>query len=873
MLRRVCWLGLFALVAAWSQISAAEPQAPAVSIPKVLRPGWKLQLIAVEPDIVTPTALAILPTGEVLVVESHTHFPPKDYAGPKADRIWLFADFDAATGKPATRKLFFEGSVHTMGLAVEPSGAVLVATRNEIFRLSDQNHDRAADETLEKRQTLVRLETAGNYPHNGLSGFAVDGNGTIFFGFGENLGATYTLHGTDGSKLTGGGEGGNVYGCDRAGGKLTLVATGFWNPFHLCLNAQGQLFTVDNDPDSRPPCRLLHVIEGGDYGFRFRHGRKGVSPLTAWNGELPGTLPMIAGTGEAPCAVLSPVSDAWQPAQQTLLVTSWGDHRIEAYDLMPRGASYGSTMKPMVVGDDQFRPVGMAEAADGSIFISDWVDRSYQLHGKGRIWRLVPDKLAPVKPRVQAPPVALLGIPQFGNISVEELLSSSDPFMATQATTIMAKEIAAGSSELVSALKKQSSAARQGEVENLVARAPAWVKLLGSCGDELLATQALTAGIASKNPRAQVSAGLALAARRDQAQMPMATELLERAQDRATFEVALALLAILQGDPAADPKKEASVQPLVARVALDPATSSLVRKLAFRSLEPTNAETTLAKLEPWVASQELDVALEAVAAIRDRRDNDAHTYLQKLATDVSQPSALRAAAAMGLHADVAEDRSLLVALATDDEPQVAAIARRVLRGNITPEELAKTGLVASDFARPADHPQDDLASAWTEYASLTGDPRRGELLFVHQQVTQCAKCHQYRGRGGKLGPDLTAWGLTGDAAQNRRRLVESIIEPSREIAPQFSPWLMQLEDGRVISGILVAEEVDGTQQYADTAGKIHRLHPRDIFDKKPSPISIMPKGLARELTRQELADLIAFLSQPAESASHEKGRE
>ena len=40
--------------------------------------------------------------------------------------------------------------------------------------------------------------------------------------------------------------------------------------------------------------RLLHVVEGGDYGYRFRNGRKGTHPFTSWNGELPGTLPMVA---------------------------------------------------------------------------------------------------------------------------------------------------------------------------------------------------------------------------------------------------------------------------------------------------------------------------------------------------------------------------------------------------------------------------------------------------------------------------------------------------------------------------------------------------------------------------------------------------
>ena len=72
----------------------------------------------------------------------------------------------------------------------------------------------------------------------------------------------------------------------------------------------------------------------------------------------------------------------------TLLVTSWGDHRIEQYRLEPRGASFRAMMKPVVTGGEDFRPVGIAVAPDGSLYISDWVDKSYTLHGQGRIWRL-----------------------------------------------------------------------------------------------------------------------------------------------------------------------------------------------------------------------------------------------------------------------------------------------------------------------------------------------------------------------------------------------------------------------------------------------------------------------------------------------------
>ena len=158
------------------------------------------------------------------------------------------------------------------------------------------------------------------------------------------------------------------------------LARGVWNPFSLCVLADGRIFAVDNDPDASPPCRLLHVVPGGDYGYLYQYGRAGTHPLQCWNGELPGTLPMVCGTGEAPTAIVPHAGGLW--------VTSWGDHRIERYELVPRGASYGAKREVIVQGDADFRPTGMAVAPDGSLYFADWVLRDYPVHGRGRIWRL-----------------------------------------------------------------------------------------------------------------------------------------------------------------------------------------------------------------------------------------------------------------------------------------------------------------------------------------------------------------------------------------------------------------------------------------------------------------------------------------------------
>src|SRR5579862_4062581 len=100
--------------------------------PKISDPRLTVELVAAAPDIVHPIACDFDAKGRLLVIESHTHFAPKDYKGPKFDRIKMFDV--AKKSKPTT---FFEGTRHTMDLAVHPDGSVYIATRNEILRLLD----------------------------------------------------------------------------------------------------------------------------------------------------------------------------------------------------------------------------------------------------------------------------------------------------------------------------------------------------------------------------------------------------------------------------------------------------------------------------------------------------------------------------------------------------------------------------------------------------------------------------------------------------------------------------------------------------------------------------------------------------------------
>ena len=98
---------------------------------------------------------------------------------------------------------------------------------------------------------------------------------------------------------------------------------------------------------------------------------------------------MVAGTAEAPCGIVAYESNGL-PAEYRgrLLVTSWGDHVVEQFTLdatgrLVHGESLGADPRRRGLS-----PVAIATAPDGSLYLSDWVDKSYPVHGKGRIWRI-----------------------------------------------------------------------------------------------------------------------------------------------------------------------------------------------------------------------------------------------------------------------------------------------------------------------------------------------------------------------------------------------------------------------------------------------------------------------------------------------------
>jgi putative heme-binding domain-containing protein len=139
--------------------------------------------------------------------------------------------------------------------------------------------------------------------------------------------------------------------------------------------------------------------------------------------------------------------------------------------------------------------------------------------------------------------------------------------------------------------------------------------------------------------------------------------------------------------------------------------------------------------------------------------------------------------------------------------------------------------------------------------AMAGNASDGRRLFFETAGVQCRNCHQIQGQGTNVGPDLTQIGKKYD----RAKILENILDPSRQIDPAFVVHLAVTSDGRLHSGLLV-EKSPATIVLKDAKNNLLQLNASDVQQITPQQQSLMPDLLLRDLTAQQVADLLAFLS-------------
>jgi putative heme-binding domain-containing protein len=143
----------------------------------------------------------------------------------------------------------------------------------------------------------------------------------------------------------------------------------------------------------------------------------------------------------------------------------------------------------------------------------------------------------------------------------------------------------------------------------------------------------------------------------------------------------------------------------------------------------------------------------------------------------------------------------------------------------------------------------DVVASYQKALQLQGDRARGKEVFKKA----CSACHQLEGVGIQVGADLKA--IRDQATES---ILINILDPNREVQPQFLSYHLVTDGGRILTGMIAAETPNSlTIQRADgTPETVLRIH---IDDLRSTGLSFMPEGIEKQIDVPAMADLLAYL--------------
>lgn len=357
--------------------------------------GFRIDLIASEPDVKQPIAMAIDERGRLWIAEAHS-YPVREPEGEGKDRILIFADEDG-DGKFETRKVFMEGINLVSGIEVGFGGVWVGAAPNLLF-IPDKNHDDVPD-----GKPQILLDGWGyEDTHETLNSFVWGPDGWLYGCHGVFTHSKVGKPGTPDEARTPLNAG--VWRYHPVRHEFEVFAHGTSNPWGLDFDENGEAFVT--------ACvipHLYHIIPGGRYQ---RQGGKHFNPHTYddiktiadhlhyagnirdnahWGGKTPiaPTDTLTLGGGHAHCG-LSIYQGNQFPEQYRgkFLFTNLHGHGIISDYTVPNGSGFtGKHGADFLHGNDRwFMPIDMQYGPDGSLFVIDWYDRQNCHKRDDEIW-------------------------------------------------------------------------------------------------------------------------------------------------------------------------------------------------------------------------------------------------------------------------------------------------------------------------------------------------------------------------------------------------------------------------------------------------------------------------------------------------------
>jgi len=823
---------------------------------KVLDNSLSLELIAQEPDIMTPIGMAIDANDAIYILESHTHSVKEGYSGPKYDRIKKSIDKNK-DGIPEEWIVYADSIEDGMNLAHGNQKGLFLSTKNSILKYLDSN----ADGVYDTKETVLEMVKPDDvYDHAGILGVTLGPEDWIYVSRGNTGGAYWQVKGTDGSSIEGYGDGGNVMRCKVDGSQLEQIATGFWNPFDLKFNNEGRLFVTDNDPDSRGPNRLIEIVPGGDYGYKSLYGGSGIHPYQSWNGELPGTLSYAAPLGEAPCALIDATyTNFGNDYDSQVLVNVWEENTIVRIPLHSDVSTVRGEPEILVQGDSLFHPVALAANSNGDLYITDWVMRQYPNHGKGKIWRIKSNANT-----LESSPSKISGN-RFvkDERKPDELLSAladDDTFEQAIARHYLVQRATA--SELMPLLKNKDPELRLQILLTFFNR------------QEVLSLDDLELLLLDEDDEVRKTA-LIYVGRKGvkEIRSKLLTMLKENNIESGLFETFLATIRHLQPEfieglhtksgKSANVKRELP-SGFIRNILENPNINETVKATALPYLSDfeSNSELIIELLEN-AKEEALQVAL--LMAIRETEDSDLSKALKEVCLNTVNSDKVRSMALLALSYYPKEYLNEVLSFLKSENEVLRYAAIKYLC--LLPHEEPIRAQAKKWIESHSDELSDSSLSLWDscegkkaetsldkeryETVNNSGNPEIGQLVYQNP-ASLCTTCHKVNDWGGAFGPELSKIA----SSKSQQQLIDAILKPSLDISPEWQGWYLVDKDGVRHTG----RQIDIHEDYAELMN-VNGDYDNFTYPKSYGTMesSLMPEGLHNSMTVLEFNDLISYL--------------
>ncbi len=406
--------------------------------------------------------------------------------------------------------------------------------------------------------------------HIGVSGHDLHGlikgpDGRIYFSFGDR---GVCLTNREGAVINLPDCGG-VLRCEPDGANLEVFCYGLRNPQELAFDDLGNLWTVDNDTAGADPCRVLHIVEGGDYGWRtsYQH-MEGFGPWVQeelWKGGQDGILPPAGTVSQGPCGLAYYPGTGFGTRLAGTFLHCDFPAGVTAFTVKPQGASY------VVDRQEKFLwncwPTDVDFGPDGAVYVLDWVN-GWGQSTKGRIYRITPAERDPRQAALVAEVKRLLaeGMTQRGEQELIDLLGHADRRVRLEAQWGICQRFLEGKLTAVTydGILDQALLSK-----NRLQRIHAiWTMRQAERekpGYELCSREPLVALLEDEDPEIRCQAALAVAEVRLQSSLRPLTRLLDDREPRVRWH-ALQALGILAAGNGLRKEEDSVIQKLAGRL-------------------------------------------------------------------------------------------------------------------------------------------------------------------------------------------------------------------------------------------------------------------------------------------------------------------